>query len=86
VRERLEQELREARAELARLDEVVQVKGDYGMGKGDPLVVRWELNLALRAKAGRGPWFGCSLAGKREGTDERNRMCHPWWAGQPGCD
>jgi DnaK suppressor protein len=51
VRERLEQELREARAELARLDEVVQVKGDYGMGKGDPLVVRWESNLALRAKA-----------------------------------
>ena len=50
-RTRLEKELKEVRAELARLDEVVQVKGDYGMGKGDPLVVGWELNLALREEA-----------------------------------
>ena len=30
------------------MDERLESKGDYGLGKGDPLIVRWELNLALR--------------------------------------
>ena len=32
------------------MDERLESKGDYGLGRGDPLIVRWELNLALREK------------------------------------
>jgi DnaK suppressor protein len=35
---------------LAQSDERLESKGDYGLGQGDPLIVRWELNLALREK------------------------------------
>jgi DnaK suppressor protein len=48
TREHLERRLQETRQELADLDRRLQSKGDYGLGKGDPLIVRWELNLALR--------------------------------------
>lgn len=46
--ERLEQKLQSSRAELERLEERLRAKGDYGHGKGDPLVVGWELDLARR--------------------------------------
>lgn len=52
-REHLENRIRETREELAQLDERLESKGDYGMGRGDPLIVRWELNLALRKKIER---------------------------------
>jgi RNA polymerase-binding protein DksA len=48
LRQRLEQSLRAARAELAQIEDRLRDKGDYGPGTGDPLVVRWELNLARR--------------------------------------
>jgi DnaK suppressor protein len=48
MQERLERQLRQVREDLAQLDERLETKGDYGLGKGDPLIVRWELNLALR--------------------------------------
>jgi DnaK suppressor protein len=48
AREYLEEELRKARRELAQLDDRLESRGDYGLGKGDPLIVRWELNLALK--------------------------------------
>jgi RNA polymerase-binding transcription factor DksA len=47
-KERLEQKLEEARQELLQREQRLKVKGDYGLGVGDPLVVRWEFNLALR--------------------------------------
>jgi RNA polymerase-binding transcription factor DksA len=50
MRERLEQRLESSCSELARLDERLRAKGDYGHGKGDPLVVGWELDLARRQK------------------------------------
>ncbi len=50
MRERLEQRLQLSRGELARLEERLRAKGDYGHGKGDPLVVGWELDLARRQK------------------------------------
>jgi RNA polymerase-binding transcription factor DksA len=50
TREHLERRLEETREELAQLDERLESKGDYGLGRGDPLIVRWELNLALREK------------------------------------
>jgi DnaK suppressor protein len=50
IREHLEKRLEETREELGQLDERLESKGDYGLGKGDPLIVRWELDLALRSK------------------------------------
>jgi RNA polymerase-binding transcription factor DksA len=50
TRDYLERRLQETRAELAQSDERLESRGDYGLGKGDPLIVRWELNLALREK------------------------------------
>jgi RNA polymerase-binding transcription factor DksA len=50
TRQHLERRLQETREELAQLDERLEAKGDYGLGRGDPLIVRWELNLALREK------------------------------------
>jgi len=49
--ERLQQELTEARSELARLDERLEGKGDYGLGKGDPSIYEWEMCLALKQQA-----------------------------------
>jgi RNA polymerase-binding protein DksA len=48
IRQRLRDSLRAAREELAQIEERLRDKGDYGPGTGDPLVVRWELNLARR--------------------------------------
>jgi DnaK suppressor protein len=48
TRQYLERRLQETREELAQLDERLEAKGDYGLGRGDPLIVRWEVNLALR--------------------------------------
>jgi RNA polymerase-binding transcription factor DksA len=47
-RQRLEKRLEAAENELATLAKAIERKGDYGAGKGDPRVVRWEMNLALR--------------------------------------
>jgi DnaK suppressor protein len=48
TREHLEQRLQDTREDLAQLDDRLEAKGEYGLGRGDPLIVRWELNLALR--------------------------------------
>jgi DnaK suppressor protein len=53
TREHLERRLQETREELAQLDERLESRGDYGLGRGDPLIVRWELNLALREEIER---------------------------------
>ena len=50
-KERLEQELRETQAEIARLEERLERKGDYGLGKGDPGIYEWEMCLALKQRA-----------------------------------
>jgi DnaK suppressor protein len=51
LRQRLQQELDETRAEIARLDERLEGKGDYGLGKGDPSIYEWEMCLALKQRA-----------------------------------
>jgi len=51
LKERLQQELNEALAELARLEERLEGKGDYGLGKGDPSIYEWEMCLALKQRA-----------------------------------
>jgi RNA polymerase-binding protein DksA len=50
LRRRLEDSLRASRQELEEIEERLQDKGDYSPGTGDPLVVRWELDLALKAR------------------------------------
>jgi DnaK suppressor protein len=50
----LEAKIETVRSEIEALQQRLQTKGDYGTGKGDPLVVDWELNLArLRTAEGR---------------------------------
>lgn len=43
----LEQELSQTRERIARLEEALEANPDYGLGEGDPAIVRWELNKAL---------------------------------------
>jgi len=43
----LERELEEIGAQIDRLEMDLEHKPEYGMGKGDPLITRWELNQAL---------------------------------------
>ena len=51
LKERLQAELVEVQAEIARLDERLERKGDYGLGKGDPSIYEWEICLALKQRA-----------------------------------
>ena len=48
---RLQQELIEVQAEIVRLEERLERKGDYGLGKGDPSIYEWEMCLALKQRA-----------------------------------
>jgi len=51
LKERLRQELDETLAEIQRLEERLEGKGDYGLGKGDPSIYEWEMCLALKQRA-----------------------------------
>jgi RNA polymerase-binding protein DksA len=48
VRRKLVEELESVQRELARIEDQLQERGDYGFGKGDPAVYQWEFNLSLR--------------------------------------
>ena len=43
----IERELEEIRAQIAKLEQSLAEKPDYGLGEGDPAIVRWEMNQAL---------------------------------------
>jgi DnaK suppressor protein len=69
IRQRIEQELQATRAELERLDERLKLKGDYGLGRGDPTVYSWERNLARRERVqGRLMELEAALQRVEEGT------------------
>ena len=52
LKERLQLELDETLAEIARLSERLEGdKGEYGLGKGDPGIYEWEMCLALKQRA-----------------------------------
>jgi len=70
VRRRIEQELQATRAEVERLDELLKLKGDYGLGRGgDPIVYSWERNLARRERArGKLKKLEAALQRMEEGT------------------
>jgi RNA polymerase-binding transcription factor DksA len=40
-------ELARTREHIVRLEKALEDKPDYGLGQGDPAIVRWELNQAL---------------------------------------
>lgn len=46
-REILEKELQALQEQLEALKASLEVKPDYGMGKGDPAVTQWELDQAV---------------------------------------
>lgn len=43
----LRHELEELRRQIAMLEEGLEEKPEYGMGKGDPSITRWELDQAM---------------------------------------
>jgi RNA polymerase-binding transcription factor DksA len=43
----LQRELDKVQARIAALEAAVEAKPDYGLGKGDPAVTRWELDRVL---------------------------------------
>jgi RNA polymerase-binding transcription factor DksA len=45
--EKVQAELTRTREHIARLEKELEDKPDYGLGEGDPAIVRWELNQAL---------------------------------------
>jgi RNA polymerase-binding transcription factor DksA len=45
--EELQRELEELRIQIVMLEEGLEEKPNYGMGKGDPSIVRWELDRAM---------------------------------------
>lgn len=51
ARARLLSERAEVQEELDSLNRRLEVKGDYELGEGDPMIYQWELNLALRERA-----------------------------------
>lgn len=51
ARARLLAERAEVQEELETLNRRLEVKGDYELGEGDPMIYQWELNLALRERA-----------------------------------
>lgn len=51
ARARLLAERAEVLKELEQLRSRLEIKGDYELGEGDPMIYQWELNLALRERA-----------------------------------
>ena len=47
----LKEELAKTKEQIAKLQAALQEKPDYGMGKGDPAIVRWELDQAILAQS-----------------------------------
>ena len=43
----LRRELEELRRQITALEKGLEAKPDYGMGKGDPSITRWELDQAM---------------------------------------
>ncbi len=48
TREKLQQELEQTLAEIQRLEQKLEDKADYGIGKGGSTIYEWEFNLALK--------------------------------------
>jgi RNA polymerase-binding transcription factor DksA len=49
----LQRELGELRSQITALETALKEKPDYGMGRGDPSITRWELDQAMLGKLRR---------------------------------
>jgi RNA polymerase-binding transcription factor DksA len=75
----LQKELAKTREQIAKLQASLQEKPDYGMGKGDPAIVRWELDQAiLEQSKERATSLEQALARLQQGTYGTCERC-----GQP---
>ncbi|MBN1640549.1 MAG: TraR/DksA C4-type zinc finger protein [Anaerolineae bacterium] len=43
----IQDELTKIKEQIAKLEQSLEDKPDYGLGQGDPAIVRWEMNHAL---------------------------------------
>lgn len=43
----VQEELAKTREQIAKLEKALEARPDYGLGQGDPAIVRWELDQAL---------------------------------------
>ena len=43
----LEAQLDSLRTQIAKLEDALEDKPDYGLGEGDPAITQWEMNYAL---------------------------------------
>ena len=76
LKDRLQQELDEALAEIKRLEERLEGKGDYGLGKGDPSIYEWEMCLALKQRAeNKARSLEVALRKAKEGDYGRCEVC-----------
>ena len=65
----LQRELGELRDQIAALERALEEKPDYGLGKGDPAITRWELDRALlRRLRGRAADVERALSRLSQGT------------------
>jgi len=48
MREKLQQELEKTRTEIRQLEQKLEDKAEYGLGKGGSTIYEWEFNLALK--------------------------------------
>ena len=46
-RQVLKEELTKTQDQIAKMETALEEKPDYGLGRGDPAITRWELNRAL---------------------------------------
>jgi RNA polymerase-binding transcription factor DksA len=81
--EAMKQELRALEEQIKDLEASLAIKPDYGMGKGDPSITRWELDQALLerlknhaqglrlalARISEGTYGICENCGKRINPD-----------------
>jgi RNA polymerase-binding transcription factor DksA len=72
----LKEELARTRERIAKLNEALETRPDYGLGEGDPEIVRWELNRALLEQSQeREATLEQALARIQEGTYGRCEEC-----------
>jgi RNA polymerase-binding transcription factor DksA len=72
----LQKELAKTREQIAKLQAALQEKPDYGMGKGDPAIVRWELDQAiLEQSKERATSLGQALDKLQRGTYGTCEQC-----------
>ena len=76
ARERLQADLREAEGELQKLDQRLEQRPEFGLGRGNPRAYSWEMELARRKRVmARIDALREALAREREGAYGHCERC-----------